>query len=207
MIIVFPILMIGQVIGQEQHELLGLFMILLFTLHDLFNWKWYKTMLKGKYTKMRTINLVINLFLLMSIVLLMLSGISMSQLFSVHVGLDISVARLIHLSISHWGFLIVSIHIGLHFNILKANVYKWKIIKYSQQWNLLFKTIVLCISFYGMYCFIAMKIINYLFLKSQFVFYDVSQPIPFTIMKYVCIMIAFLSITVVLQNAINYKKI
>ena len=61
------------------HEILGIGLLFLIILHLNFNKKFFKAISKGKYTLKRSIALIINIGLLISLVLTIISGIFCSQ--------------------------------------------------------------------------------------------------------------------------------
>ena len=62
MLILMPLLMLYQIIGEALHEYLGILLTLVFILHTLMNCKWYQGITKGSYSVFRTVQTVINLF-------------------------------------------------------------------------------------------------------------------------------------------------
>lgn len=61
------------------HELIGIGLIFLIIAHLKLNEKYFKAITKGKYTIKRTINLIINIGLLLSLLITIISGIFTSQ--------------------------------------------------------------------------------------------------------------------------------
>ena len=61
------------------HEIVGIILLFLILAHINFNKKYFKSITKGKYTLKRTINLIINIGLLISLFVTIISGIFLSQ--------------------------------------------------------------------------------------------------------------------------------
>lgn len=61
------------------HEIVGIILLFLILAHLNFNQKYFKSITKGKYTLKRTVNLVINIGLLLSLFITIISGIFLSQ--------------------------------------------------------------------------------------------------------------------------------
>lgn len=59
-------LMAYQITGQEFHEWFGAGMLVLFLLHTILNIRWYGSLFKGKYTLLRTMQTLINISVLIS---------------------------------------------------------------------------------------------------------------------------------------------
>ena len=174
MLAVFPFLMAVQITGQAVHEYIGAAALLLFVLHNIMNMKWYKTIFKGRYNLVRLLNLGVNVLLLADILCLAYSGIAMSSyVFPFFKSGNIAAARLIHLSASYWGLVLMSVHIGFHWNVIMGKLYKR-----LREKNIIMQIIrllAIIISAYGIYCFYKNGIVSYLFLKNQFVFFDYEQ--------------------------------
>lgn len=115
-------LMAYQYTGEQVHEYLGAAMLFLFLAHNLLNRSWYRSLGKGKYNAFRTLQAVVNLLLLADMLGMMVSGVIMSR----HVFRFLSIyegqygARLYHLAGSHWGFLLMSVHLGLHWGMVMS---------------------------------------------------------------------------------------
>ena len=63
-------LMAYQVTGQKLHEWFGTGMLVLFLLHNILNVQWYGSLFKGKYTLLRTMQMLINIIAQPNILLL-----------------------------------------------------------------------------------------------------------------------------------------
>ena len=98
------------------HEITGTTVFILFVAHNALNFKWYKTIFKGKHDLKRNIHICINLLLLISMILTIISGILMSK--SIYTFINIKgtaeIARKTHLIANAWVIVLVSIHLGLH---------------------------------------------------------------------------------------------
>lgn len=178
MVILLPLLMAYSLVGETAHEYLGIFMFLLFLAHNILNIKWWKNIFRGKYNSVRILRLIINVLILVIMISLTISGIMMSRHIFQFINIDgSSYARTIHLLASYWGLILMSFHAGMH--IVK--------IPYIKR-NILIPIFVLL----GIRAFIRRDIIDYLFLKSQFVFIDFSQSVIITIYDYLFISILFM---------------
>ena len=102
--------------GDFLHEVFGAVLFILFVVHHIVNVNWYKAIFKGKYSPYRIFTLVLNILLTLCVIVLMASGMMMSKhIFTfMHINSGMSFARLLHLSASHWSFVIISLHIGVH---------------------------------------------------------------------------------------------
>ena len=70
MTVLLFLLMSYQITGQKLHEWFGTGMLVLFLLHNILNIRWYGSLFKGKYTLLRTMQTLINISVLISMLCL-----------------------------------------------------------------------------------------------------------------------------------------
>lgn len=166
-------------------------MFLLFVAHHLLNGRWHKTLFKGKYSALRTVTLCVDLLLLLAMLAQMYSGIVMSRyVFAFLPGTGgMSLARRLHILGAYWGFLLMSVHLGLHWNMILGMLRKaLKIKSKTKSPSMIAFAAGLTISGYGIWVFISRGFPICLFLKSEFVFLDYSEPKIFFYMDYLALM-------------------
>ena len=102
------------------HEILGVGLFVLWSVHIFLNRRWYGAIFKGKYNPYRIMQTVINCCILICTIFLMISGIILSnQLFTfLNIQSGLGFARIAHLLASHWYYLFMSLHIGLHVGMI-----------------------------------------------------------------------------------------
>lgn len=165
MMLLFVFMMGYHLFGENTHEWMGVVLFGLFFIHQLLNIKWYKGIKKGKYSYQRRLFLIIDLLLLIMMMLTMISGILISKnLFTfINIG-GISLMRQLHMLGSSWTYLFMSMHLGLHFIMIKK-LFKDKMILKK------IAKIVLCIlCLYGCYVFFKQEIYLDMFLRIEFKF-------------------------------------
>lgn len=128
MTILSIILMGGTVLfpNDKVHQILGMSLCALWILHIILNNRWFSSIFKGKYSPYRIMQIVVNLGVAVSAICLMLSGLTMAWFSPLPVGLG--VARIMHLVSSHWYYIFMSLHLGMHLGTI---IYKLKSIKKS----------------------------------------------------------------------------
>lgn len=188
LLLLLLILMAYSLIGEAAHEWLGMLMFLLFLLHHLLNWRWFKNFTKGKYSPYRIGVTIINLLLIVVMISLPVSGIVMAKYtFSfVRTGTGTSTARIIHLLASYWGYLLMSVHLGFHWNFIRGRI---RLICPWKAWGL--RIMAFAIAGYGIFAFYKRGFLDYLFLQNQFVFFDYNEPLIFFFFDYAAIMWLF----------------
>lgn len=173
-------------------------MLVLFIAHHLLNLNWHKNIFKGKYTAVRVFTLCIDVLVLVSMMAQMYSGIVMSRyVFSfLPIEAGMSFARRLHILGAYWGFLLMSLHLGLHWNMILGMFRKSARIKKGAKIRSISTfTVGLIIAGYGVWVIISRDFPTYLFLKSEFVFLDYSEPkilfyIDYLALMGLCIFIA-----------------
>ena len=165
------------------HEILGVVLFVLWTVHIALNRRWYGAIFKGKYNPYRIMQTVINCCILLCTIFLMISGIILSnQLFTfLNIQSGLGFARIAHLLSSHWYYLFMSLHIGLHMGRLLQNVAA----------KILPRILLVLVCAYGLYAFIARGVWKYLVLKQQFFFFDLERGYILFAMDYISIIILF----------------
>ena len=168
------------------HEILGLALFLLWAVHISLNRRWYGAIFRGKYNPYRVMQTVINCCILICTIFLMISGIILSnQLFTfLNIQSGLGFARIAHLLSSHWYYLFMSLHIGLHMGRLFQNVAA----------KILPRILLVLTSFYGLYAFIDRGVWKYIVLKQQFFFFDLERGYILFAMDYISIIILFATI-------------
>lgn len=155
MYLLFLLLMGQYLLRDAPHEWLGLVAGVLFTLHNILNYKWYKSLFKGKYKAMRIVQTAVNILLLLAVVGCMLSGIFASQdIFAVGNGSTIEFGRFLHLVTTAWAFILMSVHLGLHWAQLVGMAKKIHVNPKTQiLLRRLFRLLVIALCMYGVYLF------------------------------------------------------
>ena len=176
------------------HEWVGAGMFLLFILHHILNGSWYRSIFKGKYTPARLFQLVIDLLVFLAMIGLMVSGIILSN----HVFAFLPIrggmgfARLLHMASSYWGFVLMSLHLGLHWGMFLGMGRKALKRQPSRLRAVLLPTLGGGIAAYGLFAFLRRDLPTYMLVRTHFVFFDFSEPIPLFYLDYLAMMGTFL---------------
>lgn len=183
MAVLLPILMAYMLTGQEVHEWVGAAMFVLFLLHHALNMQWWSSVRKGRYTPMRVVTLAFDLLLLADMACLMVSGIVMSRYVFDFLPIEggMALARLTHMAASYWGFVLMSAHLGMHWNMVIGMARKGlRAAAPARRRAFCLHMTAALIALYGLFAFWKHEIASYLFLRVEFVFFDYEQsPILF----------------------------
>ena len=165
-------LMAYQVTGEMVHEWVGVAMTALVIVHQILNRRWYKSIFKGKYNPYRILTTAVNILLLLSFALTAFSGMSMSghAVPFLYGMTPASFARQTHLAMSHWAFVLMGIHLGLHVPVMAAQMN----IKDSVRKIL---AVIFCvIAGIGLFLFLGNGMTDYMFFRVPFAFLDYDKP-------------------------------
>lgn len=177
-------LMAYQITGEKLHEWFGAGMVVLFLIHNFLNIRWYGSLLKGKYTSLRILRTVINFSVLAAMLALAYSGIVMSRhVFSfLPINGGMATARVMHLAGSYWGFVLMSVHLGLHWGMVIGMFRRFSGSKKAVALTWIFRLIAAMIAGYGAVCFYRADILSYMFLQVDFAFLDYEKS-PVSVFK------------------------
>ena len=194
MTLLLPLLMAYSLVGEAAHEYLGIGMFLLFVIHHILNIAWWKNLFRGKYAPIRIVGTVLNFVLVIIMLALPISGMILSRhVFRfLHFG-GASTARTVHLMASYWGLVLMSFHAGMHGNVMIGMFRKAANMQQPSKirtWSL--RVIAVLLAVCGVHAFVKNKISSYLFLQTQFVFIDFSQPIILALIDYLLIICLFM---------------
>lgn len=120
MTIVLLLLMPYELVGQAAHEWIGIGIFILFIVHHILNGKWSRNALKGKYTPLRIWQTILVIFVLASMIGSMVSGVILFRhvLSFLPISGGRSFVRSLHMLASYWSFVLMSLHLGLHWSMM-----------------------------------------------------------------------------------------
>ena len=184
---VFLLFLMGyQFWGMSAHEWIGFAMFALFILHHILNLNWHKNLFKGKYTPIRTVILIVDILTLLSMLALMYSGISMSR-FNIIAG-NLALARKLHILGAFWGYVLMSLHLGLHWNMILTAFAKKRKTQPTKAHKISALVFSIAVAVYGIYVFAKRNFAAYLFLKNEFVFMDYTESKMLFYLDYLALM-------------------
>ena len=165
MTVALTLMMSKQITEQAGHEYIGITMFVLFLVHQYLNRRWYGALLKGRYTPARVLSVLVNLSLLVSFVMTALSGIIISEEFLfLNVEALTSFARTAHLCCSYLSFVLMGVHLGLHWGMIAGRI--------SSAWPGLLGS---ALAGWGLYVFMNLRLYEYIFLINEFAFIDYDK--------------------------------
>ena len=205
MTVMLLLLMTYELIGAAAHEWLGMGMFALFIIHHILNRKWSRCVFKGKYTLFRIWQTILVIGILFTMIGSMYSGVILSEhaLSFLPIKGGRAFAREVHMLSSYWGFVLMSLHLGLHWSIMMGMAKRFvKKLPTAGKW--LLRGIAAFIAGYGVYAFIQREIGRYMLLKNHFAFFDFEEPLIFFLVDYVAVMALFVWVSHYFSKGLRY---
>ena len=178
MTVVLLFLMGYHLWGEAPHEWAGIGMFVLFSAHHVLNAAWYKRLFIGRYSAIRILILCIDCLVMAAMAAQMCSSVIISRYVFGFIPFSsgMALARRIHILGAYWGFLFMSLHMGIHWGMISGIIRKAIKIKSNPKlYSGISFIISLAVSVYGVYSFVSRDFFTYLFLKSEFVFLDYGE--------------------------------
>lgn len=195
--------------GEIPHEWVGAGLFALFILHHILNFDFYKSLFKSKFSARKILRIVVDLAALAAMIGLMISGIMLSAHVFRFLGISggKSFARQLHMLASHWGFLVMALHLGIHWSVFLGLFRRaFKIKKSSKARSIVLKIIAALISAYGIYAFVKRDFPTPLFLRSHFIFLDYEESKILFYLDYIAIGAACAAVGHYLSRLFAVKK-
>ena len=205
MTVMLLFLMTYERIGEATHEWLGIGMFVLFITHHILNRKWSWCVFKGKYTLFRIWQTVLVIGILLTMVGSMYSGVILSEhaLSFLPIKGGRAFAREVHMISAYWGFVLMSLHLGLHWSMMMGMTKRFvKELPTAGKW--LLRGIAALAAGYGVYAFIHREIRRYMLLINHFAFFDFEEPLIFFLADYVAVMALFVLVSHYFSKGLRY---
>ena len=196
------IILIGHHITENFiHEVLGTILLVLFIIHHILNIRYFKTNFKGKYNTKRTIILILDTSLFLSMIGIIISAINISS--EVFAFLEIPTkiwGRKLHMLSTSWGFVFMSMHVGMHLSPL---INKLRKKMQESRFEYVYYLLLGLILVYGIHSFIKLNFISDMFLLNAFKYYDFGES---PVVYYLHVIASSLLISVIMYFITNRKK-
>ncbi len=166
------------------HEILGVVLLVLWAVHITLNRRFFLSLFKGRYNVFRILQAVVNCGILLCAIFLMVSGIMLSNHVFAWLGIEsgASFARTAHLLASHWYYVFMSLHIGLHVSLIANRLGLAGVAT---------RVIAALVAGYGIYAFAIRGLWKYMFLQQPFFFFDAERGYALFFADYIAIIVLF----------------
>ena len=206
MTVMLLLLMTYERIGAAVHEWLGMAIFVLFIIHHFLNRKWSGYVFKGRYTLFRIWQTILVVGILLTMAGSMYSGVVLSEYALSFLPIKgwRAFAREVHMISAYWGFVLLSLHLGLHWGMMMG-IAKRFVKELPAIWRRLFRGSAVLIAGYGAYAFIQRDIGRYMLLINHFAFFDFEEPFVFFLADYMAVMWCFVWISYHFSKRLRYQ--
>ena len=190
MTVIMLVAMAYYLTGNVIHELLGVSLFALFIVHNVLNRRWYQTVIKRKHNGRHVLNTSVNLLLLVMMLMLMLSSIMISRTLFAFIPVSGGmIARQIHVLATYWGFILISIHLGMHWRIIIGIIRKiLRIHSLNRGYTFAVRIMAVLIAVFGVYAFFARDVGSKLILYYTYSYWNFDESAVFFFTDYISIM-------------------
>ena len=198
---IFSLLLMGGYMffpWAPAHEIIGVLLIAVWAVHVYANRRWFKAVFRGRYNPYRIVQTVVNCGMLICAAFLAISGVMLSNHVFAFLGIEsgASFARTAHLLASHWYFVFIALHIGLHVNMILNRLGFARVVAGGgavpkSRWALIvLRIVVALVGLYGVYAFIERGLWKYLTLQQPFFFMDLERGYVLFFVDYIAMIVA-----------------
>lgn len=197
-----------RVTGDIAHEWIGIAVYVLFIIHNVLNKHWYGQLFKrrNKYSFNYILNTIINLLLIIAMSVILVTGMLQSKYVLGFLDLSGSMlTREIHSTAAYWGYILVSIHLGMHWSLISKQMFRKLLVgNHKILWSSFLFLVGIAIFLGGIYAFIERDMYSKLFLGMSFDFWDKSALL--FILYHILIMGLFVWLTHYALKVIYFRK-
>lgn len=188
MTLLLLLLMAYERVGETAHEWLGMGICALFILHHILNRGWSRNLLKGRYSVLRVAQTILNAGVALVTLGSMVSGLLLSEHTFPFLPMRslYSYASRVHMLCAYWGFVLMSLHLGFHWNMMIGIAKRYLRSNRVRTW--IMRGTAFGIAAYGFYAFVKRDIGNYMLLRYHFVFFDFEEPLILFVLDYAAVM-------------------
>lgn len=185
--VLFVAVMATALVQEVPHEYLGIALFAAVVAHVVFNLRWFRALLRGRYSAVRVLQIATVVGLIVSIVGQVASSLVLSKFaFGFLPALPgAALARRVHMLCSYWSFVFAFAHAGLQLKGFGRLVGAKGAAPTAAVW--LARIAAVAISCYGVYAFVQLNIGAYLLVQVQFAFADFSAPIALSFVRYAAV--------------------
>ena len=196
------LLMAYGLVGEAAHEWLGMGMFALFLLHHLLNRRWIRAVPQGRYAPPRIVQTVLSLLLLLTMLGSMVSGVIVSRyVFPFQAGFGLtSWAEKLHMLCAYWGFVLMSLHLGLHLAPFANKLKK------HRQFLWAGRIIAVLLAAYGVYVFVDRAFYEELFYLTEFKFFDTDKSAALYFFETIAMSAAFATLSYYGKKLLQMKS-
>ena len=207
MTLLFLMQMGYHMLDNRAHEWVGIALFVLFCAHHILNGGWYGSLFRGKWSAQRALLTSVDVLLTLAMVAIIVSALLVSRHVFGFLGLHMrALGRRIHMPATMWGFVLIGLHLGLHWNRVLAGMRKKRQGKGSRAAVLAAQIALLLFAAFGVYEFIARELWMELFGLREFAFLAYGETLPLFFASYVAILFVWAGCSYYLNKLLRGKR-
>jgi hypothetical protein len=197
-----------RITGDAPHEWIGVAVFILFVVHNVINWRWYRGLFRGKYDFRRMVNTAVNLLLLATMMMLVISGVLLSRTVFAFMGFSGGMGvRQAHTTAAYWGLILIAVHLGMHWDMIMAVMRRMtKSAGTSSVWTIIMRAVTALIVIYGVYASFDREMGAKLFLGYSFDFWNPDRPAFLFFTSNLAIMGVYVCVTYYALKLLAYRR-
>jgi hypothetical protein len=186
-----------RITGDATHEWIGISVFVLFIAHNIINRKWYKNIFKGSYNIRRVTMTIINILLVLTMAILIITGLLQSRTVLAFLHLPGGMLlRQLHTTAAYWGLLLIGAHVGLHWGMFINAARKMaKITRENRRRRIIVRILTFLFIAFGVWSFFDRDMFAKLFLGFSFDYWNEEKPAVFFFAVMLSIMGIYVFIT------------
>ncbi|MDR1615109.1 MAG: DUF4405 domain-containing protein [Campylobacteraceae bacterium] len=193
--------------GVDAHEYIGFSAFLAFAAHNIINRRWYANIAKGGFNARRIITTACNLALALAIITLILTGLAQSRKLLSFLSLSGSIElRKIHTTAAYWSLILLSTHIGIHWQILINAARKTAGNINERLFTLFSRVLGFFIIAFGVWSSFDRAMFSKLFMGFSFDYWDMRRPAVLFFIMTLSIMCLYIFLTHYALKLISVKR-
>ena len=196
------LLMAYGLVGEAAHEWIGMGMFALSVVHHVLNRRWIQAVPRGRYTPLRIVQTALAGLIFLCMVGSMISDIVLScHVFAFlpkHGGYEL--AGKLHILCAFWGFVLMSLHLGLHLAPFANKLKK------HRQFLWTGRIIAVLLAAYGVYVFVDRAFYEELFYLTEFKFFDTDKSAALYFFETIAMSAAFATLSYYGKKLLQMKS-
>lgn len=185
-----------HMLDNRAHEWTGVALCALFLLHHVLNGGWHLRLFKGKYSAQRILLTATNVLLTLCMIAIIASAIMVSRHVFSFLGLRMrSLGRQLHMPATMWGFVLMGLHMGLHWNMILGQMRRTSRGKPARIAVVIGRAVLGVACVFGAVQFVNRGLWMELFCLREFAFLDYGEPLLFFAASYIAILTLWAAIS------------
>ena len=196
-----------HMMDNRAHEWLGIALCLLFILHHALNGGWHRALFRGKYSAQRILLTAVDALLTLSMAAIIVSAVMVSRHAFRFLGFHLrGLGRQLHMPATMWAFVLMGLHLGLHWSMMLNAVRKRTQRKAGKAAVAALHVLLVLAVVFGAYQFIHRGLWMEMFRLREFAFLDYDETLPYFFLSYIAILALWAALSYYLSKLLKGRK-